>query len=120
MTDLVHLISVYADRPVIDKSGLDGEYDYSIEWSTTSGDFKLGHHGGSAGATRWKYEAAKEPVDVLVIGITWTSSGKISSVAGPRGIAGRLSRHPEPTLESNPEPSSATAKLMIGTKACCW
>jgi uncharacterized protein (TIGR03435 family) len=67
MTDFVHLVSVYADRPVIDKTGLDGEYDYSIEWSTDSGDFKLAIMAAVQEQLGLKYEPVKEPADVLVI-----------------------------------------------------
>lgn len=67
MTDFVHLVSVYADRPVIDKTGLDGEYDYSIEWSTQSGDVKRAIMAAVQEQLGLKYEAVKEPVDALVI-----------------------------------------------------
>jgi uncharacterized protein (TIGR03435 family) len=67
MTDFAHLVSVYADRPVVDKTGLEGEYDYSIEWSTDSGDVKRAIMAAVQEQLGLKYEAAKEPVDALVI-----------------------------------------------------
>jgi uncharacterized protein (TIGR03435 family) len=67
MADFVHLVSVYADRPVIDKTGLDGEYDYSIEWSTDSGDIKLAIMAAVQEQLGLKYQPVKEPVDALVI-----------------------------------------------------
>jgi uncharacterized protein (TIGR03435 family) len=67
MADFVHLVSVYADRPVIDKTGLDGEYDYSIEWSIESGDVKLAIMAAVQEQLGLKYEPVKEPTNVLVI-----------------------------------------------------
>ena len=67
MADFVHLVSVYADRPVIDKTGLDGEYDYSIEWSANGGDFKLAIMAAVQEQLGLKYEPVKEPTGVLVI-----------------------------------------------------
>jgi uncharacterized protein (TIGR03435 family) len=67
MTDFVHLVSVYADRPVIDKTGLDGEYDYSIEWSANGGDFRLAIMAAVQEQLGLKYEPVKEPTGVLVI-----------------------------------------------------
>jgi uncharacterized protein (TIGR03435 family) len=66
MADFVHLVSVYADRPVIDKTGLDGEYDYSIEWTPQNGDFKQAIMAAVQEQLGLKYEAVKEPVDALV------------------------------------------------------
>jgi hypothetical protein len=49
------------------EQGLDGEYDYSIEWSTESGDIKLAIMAAVQEQLGLKYEQAKEPADVLVI-----------------------------------------------------
>ena len=67
MTDFVHLVSVYADRPVIDKTGMEGEYDYTIEWSIEGGDVKRAIMAAVQEQLGLKYEAVKEPVDVVVI-----------------------------------------------------
>jgi uncharacterized protein (TIGR03435 family) len=67
MADFVHLVSVYADRPVIDKTGLTGEYDYSIEWAADGGDFKLAIMAAVREQLGLKYEPVKEPTDVLMI-----------------------------------------------------
>ncbi len=67
MTDFIHLVSIYADRPVIDKTGLDGEYDYSIEWSIDSGDIKLAIMAAVQEQLGLKYEPGTEPTDVLAI-----------------------------------------------------
>lgn len=66
VADFIHLVSIWADRPVVDKTGLDGEFDYSIEWSTTSGDLKQAMMAAVQEQLGLKYVAAKEPIDCLI------------------------------------------------------
>lgn len=66
VADFIHLVSIWADRPVVDKTNLDGEFDYSLEWSITSGDLKQAIMAAVQEQLGLKYVATKEPIDALI------------------------------------------------------
>ena len=59
---LVNMLANTLGRPVVDKTGLDGFYDYTFEWPDAGSSLFA-----SVDQLGLKLEAKKEPVDVLVM-----------------------------------------------------
>jgi uncharacterized protein (TIGR03435 family) len=59
---LVNMLANTLGNPVVDKTGLDGTYDYTIEWPDAGTSLSA-----SLDQLGLKLEAKKEPVEVLVI-----------------------------------------------------
>jgi uncharacterized protein (TIGR03435 family) len=59
---LVNMLANTLGNPVVDKTGLDGIYDYTIEWPDAGSSLSA-----SLDQLGLKLEAKKEPVEVLVI-----------------------------------------------------
>lgn len=70
MAQLAELLSRRLDRPVIDKTGLSGAFDLDLKWADTSIFAALEAELGL------KLEAAKGPVDILVIDHVEQPDGK--------------------------------------------
>lgn len=75
MADLVGRIASNFDRPVFDKTGLQGGYDITLEYRRNLKDLSAGVPVGEAGPTIYtalqkvglKVVSAKEPVEIIVI-----------------------------------------------------
>jgi uncharacterized protein (TIGR03435 family) len=61
MTDIAQGLTRYADRRVLDRTGLEGRYDFELQWSDVSIFTALQEQLGL------KLEPTKGPVDVVVI-----------------------------------------------------
>lgn len=61
MTDIAQGLTRYADRRVLDRTGLEGRYDFELQWSDVSVFTALQEQLGL------KLEPTKGPVDVVVI-----------------------------------------------------
>jgi uncharacterized protein (TIGR03435 family) len=59
---LVNMLANTLDSPVVDKTGLDGIYDYTFEWPDAGSSLFA-----SVGQLGLKLEGRKEPVEVLVM-----------------------------------------------------
>ena len=59
---LVNMLANTLGSPVVDKTGLDGLYDYTFEWPNAGSSLFA-----SVDQLGLKLEAKKEPVEVLVI-----------------------------------------------------
>lgn len=59
---LVNMLANTLGSPVVDKTGLDGLYDYTFEWPDTGSSLFA-----SVDQLGLKLEAKKEPVEVLMV-----------------------------------------------------
>lgn len=76
ISDLIRILSQSADRPVLDRTGLKGGYDFSVEFSRAQPGSKEADAGDPAATSVFtavqeqlglKLDPAKEPMEVLVI-----------------------------------------------------
>ena len=74
MQDLVDLYAKFMDRPMIDRTGLNGRYDFTVEYEAdTDAPGPFGRLVGAAlfkaleAQAGLKLEATKGPVEILVI-----------------------------------------------------
>ena len=69
MTQFAGFLSVYADRPIVDKTGLTGFYDFTLEWSLNDAQDSAAPSIFTAVQEQLglKLESSRAPVEVLVI-----------------------------------------------------
>jgi uncharacterized protein (TIGR03435 family) len=72
MADLANGLQEFADRPVVDRTGFSGRYDFKLQWTrdetrTTSPDAPPGLFTAIQEELGLKLEPVKAPVDVLVV-----------------------------------------------------
>ncbi len=72
MSDLALMLQPHVDRPVVDRTGLKGRYDFKLQWTVdeaqaTDADAPPGLFTAIQEQIGLKLEPAKAPVDVLVI-----------------------------------------------------
>ena len=70
---LVQRLTQVLGRPVVDKTGLSGNFDYSLQWTPNQNDWASGDSSGTSIFTAvqeqlgLKLESQKGPVDIYVI-----------------------------------------------------
>jgi len=68
MTGLIQTLSWNVDRPIVDKTGLKGNYDFKLEWSPVEDDPSgISLFTAIKEQLGLRFESAKGPVDVLLI-----------------------------------------------------
>jgi uncharacterized protein (TIGR03435 family) len=69
MTQFAGFLSVYADRPIVDKTGLTGFYDFTLEWSVNDAQDSAAPSIFTAVQEQLglKLEPSRAPLEVLVI-----------------------------------------------------
>lgn len=72
MADLALILQFHVDRPVIDRTGLKGRYDFKLQWTvddaaTTAPDAPPGSFTAIQDQIGLKLERVKAPADVLVV-----------------------------------------------------